>query len=235
MSSAGKHSGLILVVDDDENVRGALHDTLEDQGYQVAEAATGAAARVMAAALEPDLVLLDLGLPDISGLDILIDLTGGSAAAPVIILSGRSGDTETAIGLDLGADDYITKPFSERVLLARINAALRRAGQAKSQPRLKVGGLVIDPATRDVVVDEQLVDLTAREFDLLVFLASAPRQVFTRKQLLEQVWGSSPQWQHENTVGEHIYRIRRKLATNDRDRWIETVRGVGYRFTGIPD
>ena len=221
--------GVVLVVDDDPHIRAALRDTLGDNGYLVTEASTGEQAKEQLTAHEPDVILLDLGLPDVSGLDVLIDLTKASAT-PVIIISGRSGETDTAVGLDLGADDYIAKPFSERELLARVNAAIRRTRRQSRQPLIQYAGLAIDIDSRDVTIDNRQVILTAKEFDLLAFLAQSPRHVYNRKQLLQHVWGSSPQWQSDNTVAEHIARIRRKLDSNHRGRWIETVRGVGYRF-----
>jgi two-component system phosphate regulon response regulator PhoB len=221
--------GLVLVVDDDPDVRSSLRDVLHDAGFLVAEAATGCAAREEFDRQHPDLVLLDLGLPDISGLDVLTELISRSST-PVIVLSGRSGETDRVVGLDLGADDYISKPFGERELIARVNAAIRRRSGRAPHSVMTFGSLVIDHASRDVSVDGEPVVLTPKEFDLLAFLAASPRRVFTRGQLLEQVWGSSARWQDDNTVGEHVYRLRRKLDPDDRSRWIETVRGVGYRF-----
>lgn len=221
--------GRVLVVDDDPAIRTAVRDVLDEAGFLVLEAGDGTTARELAIEQDLDVVLLDLGLPDIGGLDVLVDLTR-SQSVPVIIVSGRSGETDRVVGLDLGADDYISKPFSRRELVARVRAAVRRRARDQGPQVMGFGELVIDEATRDVTVGDTLVSLTAKEFDLLAFLARSPRQVFNRAQLLEHVWGSSPQWQHENTVAEHIYRIRRKLDPDDRSRWIETVRGVGYRF-----
>lgn len=226
--------GLVLVVDDDPDVRASLRDVLRDAGYLVAEAATGSEAKEAFDRDHPDAVLLDLGLPDMSGLDVLSELTARSST-PVIVLSGRSGETDRVVGLDLGADDYISKPFSARELVARVNAAIRSRHGQSSHSVMTFGPLVIDEAARDVSIDGDAVVLTPKEFDLLVFLAASPRRVFTRAQLLEQVWGSSERWQDDNTVGEHVYRVRRKLDPNDRGRWIETVRGVGYRFARGPN
>ena len=226
--------GSVLVVDDDPDVRAALRDVLGDAGYLVAEAATGCEAREVFDREHPDAVLLDLGLPDISGLDVLTEFTARNTT-PVIVLSGRSGETDRVVGLDLGADDYISKPFSARELVARVNAAIRaREGGARHNV-LTFGPLVIDEAARDVSIDGVPVSLTPKEFDLLAFLAASPRRVFTRGQLLEQVWGSSANWQDDNTVAEHVYRVRRKLDPLDRSRWIETVRGIGYRFARTGD
>jgi two-component system, OmpR family, phosphate regulon response regulator PhoB len=223
--------GVVLVVDDDDDIRAVLRDLLGDQGYLVVEASTGGEAVEFCAGQQPDLVLLDLGLPDMSGLDVLVELREASSA-PIIVLSGRSGEADRVVGLDLGADDYVSKPFSARELVARVNAAMRRRHGIALRGVISSGELVINEITRDVAVDGQSVPLTPKEFDLLVFLARTPRQVYTRAQLLRHVWASSERWQDDNTVAEHIYRIRRKLDPDDRNRWIETVRGVGYRFAG---
>lgn len=231
--------GVVLVVDDDPDIRAALRDLLGDNGYLVVESATGADVVDLCAQHQPDVVLLDLGLPDMSGLDLLTVLVE-MAAAPVIVLSGRSGEADRVVGLELGADDYISKPFSARELVARVKAAVRRRHGVSPRGVITEGGLVINQNTRDVSVDGRAVSLTPREFDLLTFLALSPRQVYSRAQLLQQVWGSSEFWQDDNTVAEHIYRLRRKLDPDNRNRCIETVRGVGYRFTpsgchGEPD
>jgi len=221
-------SSIVLVVDDDPDVRAALRDVLGDHGFRVFEAGSGQQARDQIAEHLPDVILLDLGLPDVSGLDILSELIA-ARSAPVIVLSGRSGETDRVVGLDLGADDYITKPFAARELIARINASIRRRRRDVT-PALAFGELVIDEWTHEVTVAGRRVDLTPREFALLVFLAQSPRHVYNRAQILRHVWGSSDRWQDDNTVAEHIYRIRRKLDAEARDRWIQTVRGVGYRF-----
>ena len=221
--------GEVLVIDDDVDICEAVRDLLGDSGYVVHVAGTGCEALEMLTQLRPDVILLDLGLPDTSGLDLLTEMTG-SSAAPVIVLSGRSGETDRVVGLDLGADDYISKPFGGRELVARVNAAVRRRRAAAPADVMQFGDLVIDEATHDASIRGRPVALTPKEFDLLVFLAHSPRRVYTRSQLLRHVWGSSDRWQDDNTVAEHIYRIRRKLDPDDRERFIETVRGVGYRF-----
>jgi two-component system phosphate regulon response regulator PhoB len=223
-------SGVVLVVDDDPDIRSALRDVLGDNGFLVTEAGTGRRAWELLAQHDPDVILLDLNLPDVSGLDVLIELTR-TGTTPVIVLSGRTGEADRVVGLDLGADDYITKPFSARELVARVNAAIRRRRRIDDVSVLSFAGLVIDEHTHDVTVDGHLVDLTAKEFDLLAFMARSPRYVYSRAQLIEHVWGAVGPWQDDNTVAEHIHRIRRKLDPDDRSRWIETVRGVGYRFT----
>jgi DNA-binding response OmpR family regulator len=221
--------GVVLVVDDDPDIRAALRDVLGDNGFVVLDAATGGQAHQLLEEHDPDVILLDLNLPDVSGLDVLIEVTK-SRSTPVIVLSGRTGEADRVVGLDLGADDYITKPFAARELVARVNAAIRRQNRSARSAELRFDGLIIDEATHDVTVEGHPVDLTAKEFDLLYFLASSPRRVFSRAQLLQHVWGNPSPWQDDKTVAEHIHRIRRKLNHDDRNRWIETVRGVGYRF-----
>ncbi|MGD9751250.1 MAG: response regulator transcription factor [Acidimicrobiia bacterium] len=222
---------VVLLIEDDADVRALVQDALGDRGFVVFEAANGVAARrLLDEAEPPDVAVLDLGLPDISGFDVLADLV--ARGVPTIILSGRGGELDRVIGLDVGADDYLAKPFSVRELEARLNALLRRSRRRSEGAQLVFEGLTINEGAHEVVVDGRLVALTAREFDLLCFLAEAPRQVFSRSQLLQHVWRSSPRWQNAKTVAEHVHRIRRKLDGEDRERFIETVRGAGYRFAG---
>jgi DNA-binding response OmpR family regulator len=221
--------GLVLVVDDDPDVRDVVSLALRESGFVVAEASNGEQVQQRLTEHTPDVILLDLGLPDVGGLDVLVDLTATSST-PVIVLSGRSGETDRVVGLDLGADDYIVKPFSSRELVARVAAALRRTSRQRPDPTAVFGDLLIDERTREVKVSGASVELTAKEFDLLAFLARSPRQVFSRSQILQSVWRSASEWQDDSTVAEHIYRLRRKLDPRDRERWIKTVRGVGYRF-----
>ena len=219
----------VLVVDDDERVRTVVSWQLEADGYSVAQARDGAGALERIDAERPDLVVLDLSMPGLGGLDVLrrvraAEAHGGGAALPVIVLSGRSGETDRIVGLDLGADDYLVKPFSPGELAARVRSVLRRSAGA---PRpLQLSGLSVDPATREVRVDGTPVELTAREFDLLAFLARHPRQVFSRAQLLQQVWRSEPGWQGEATVTEHVHRLRSKVGAQR----LRTVRGVGSQL-----
>jgi len=223
-------SGAVLIVDDDVELRSLLSDVLRDAGYTTFEVGTGAEALGLVAQVEIDVVLLDLGLPDASGLDLLEQFTE-NAHTSVIILTGRAGEADRVVGLDLGADDYIAKPFSVRELVARVNAVNRRNQRGQPERRqLSFGSLVIDQDTRDVLLDGVLLSFTPKEFDVLAFLACSPRRVYSKSQLLRDVWGSSPDWQDDTTVGEHMHRIRRKLDPDDRERWVETIRGVGYRF-----
>ncbi|WP_251076456.1 response regulator transcription factor [Streptomyces benahoarensis] len=243
MPSTGTHAH-VLVVDDDEDVRTLARWQLESEGFEVLTAADGQTALDAVAEGRPDVVLLDLTLPLVAGLDVLTHIRRRSADLPVIVVSGRSGETDRIVGLDLGADDYVVKPFSPAELAARVRSVLRRSRRAETAPATPVpvqeplaepprarGGLVIDRATRTVTVRGDAVELTAREFDLLAFLAASPRHVYTRDQLLEHVWQSSSDWQEPATVTQHVHRLRRKLERDpDRPHWLRTVRGVGYRF-----
>jgi DNA-binding response OmpR family regulator len=222
----------VLVVDDEPSLRTLLSRLLEVEGYQVIEAEDGPTALELVGTAHPDLVLLDVMLPARSGLDVLGDLRRTSDV-PVIMVSAMAEEADRVVGLKLGADDYVVKPFSAAELSARVESVLRRAAQrgASEPERLVFDGLVIDARTREVSVAGEKVEMTAKEFDLLAFLARSPRQVFTREQLLHQVWGSSSAWQSDATVTEHVRRLRRKIeADPDHPRWITTVRGVGYRF-----
>jgi DNA-binding response OmpR family regulator len=223
-------AGRVLVVDDDESVRVLLTRYLEMEGYAVDPVGDGASAQAAIAANPPDLILLDLMLPAQDGLDILTRLRRDSDV-PVILLTARGSEADRILGLKLGADDYVVKPFSPGELSARINSVLRRTRVAAPPNVLQFDGLTLDLGTREVTAGDQAVSLTAREFDLLAFLAGSPRQVFSRQQLLANVWDSSQEWQDPDTVTEHIRRIRRRIEPDpDHPRWITTVRGVGYRF-----
>jgi DNA-binding response OmpR family regulator len=223
----------VLVVDDDQRVRTVVAWQLEADGFAVTEAGDGAAALAQIKRDRPDLMVLDLSLPGVGGLDVLRrvrETDGATTLLPVIVLSGRGGETDRIIGLDLGADDYLVKPFSPGELAARVRSLLRRARSAAA-PARPAQGLCVDESTRDVTLNGGPVDLTAKEFDLLAFLARHPRQVFTRAQLLQQVWGSAKGWQGEATVTEHVHRLRHKLGSYPDGRpVVATVRGVGYRL-----
>ena len=220
----------MLVVEDEPDSREAVRDTLVSHGFRVREAADAGAAVLALAAERPDLVILDLTLPGRSGLDLLRDLSGAHGP-PVIILTGRSGEADRVTGLELGADDYVVKPFYTRELVARVRAVLRRGHDEEDSERLDFETLVIDLRAREVLLDGDPAPLTTREFELLAFLARSPRQVFSSEQLLRNVWEADPDWQDLSTVSEHIYRIRRKLGSRPDDRaWITTVRNAGYRF-----
>ena len=224
--------GRILVVDDDADIRLLLTRYLEIEGYEVDQASDAQGTYRALSESPPDLVLLDVMLSPDDGLDVLSRLRKESDVA-VILLTGKGAEADRVVGLKLGADDYVVKPFSPAEVEARISSVLRRVkGSATTTPSLSFDGLSIDIPSREVRVSGELVDLTAKEFDLLAFLAASPRQVFSRDQLLEHVWDSSSEWQSEGTVTEHIRRLRKRIEVDvDHPRWITTVWGVGYRFT----
>lgn len=225
----------ILVVDDEPELRQMLHRYLEAEGFKVAEAADGEKALSRIRTAPPDLVVLDVGLPGADGFTVLQE-TRKVSDVPVIMLTARTEEVDRVIGLTIGADDYIAKPFSPRELVARIKAVLRRGARsrAESDERLEFEGITLDLAGRQVSVDGKDVELSTLEFDLLAALSSAPSRVFTRAQLLERVWG----WDYfgtERVVDVHIGNIRKLLGDDaSNPRFIGTVRGVGYRFVATP-
>ena len=227
----------VLVVDDEPMVREVGARYLAREGSRVHEAADGAAALDWLGRHPPALVVLDVLLPEIDGLAVLRTLRE-RGDVPVILLTARAEEVDRVVGLELGADDYVVKPFSPRELTARVRTVLRRAQpvEAASVPGaeaapLSFDGLEIDPRSREVRVDGRLRALTPKEFDLLLFLARSPRQVFSRRQLLSQVWDSAPEYQDPATVTVHVGRLRQKLeGDRDEPRWLATVWGVGYRF-----
>jgi DNA-binding response OmpR family regulator len=220
----------ILVVDDEDDVRALLTRYLELAGYRVDQAATAQGVYQAMAENRPDLVLLDVMLSPDDGLEVLSRIRK-EGDVPVILLTGKGAEADRIVGLKLGADDYVVKPFSPAEVEARIESVLRRTKPAAA-PSLTFEDITIDSTTREVRVRGELVTLTAKEFDLLAFLASSPRQVFSRDQLLHQVWNSSSEWQSAGTVTEHIRRLRSRIEVDpDHPRWITTVWGVGYRFT----
>ena len=220
----------ILVVDDDEPTRTLLREVLTMEGYAVDEAADGPSAIERVGDDRPDLVLLDVMMPGQDGLDVLA-LLRRTTDVPVILLTAKDDEADRVVGLRLGADDYVGKPFSPAEVAARVETVLRRAGPPRGGGRLEFDGLQIDLAGREVTVGGERVEMAAREFELLVFLASAPRQAFSREELLEAVWGAAADRRQPSTVTEHVRRIRQKVEVDpDRPRWLRTVRGVGYRF-----
>jgi two-component system, OmpR family, phosphate regulon response regulator PhoB len=221
---------VILVVDDDIDLVDIVRSALEREGFAVDDAGDGETALGKIADDAPELVVLDLGLPKVRGLDVLRQVRIDSAV-PVIVLSGQADEASRVVGLELGADDYVVKPFSPRELVARVRSVLRRSHGAEPSPRLALGALALDLTTREVRLRGESVELRRREFDLLAFLCSSPRQVFTREQLLRHVWDSEPEWQGAGTVSEHIHRLRAKIEDDPgHPRRLLTVRGVGYRF-----
>lgn len=226
----------ILVVDDEPELRHMIGRYLRAEGFDVEETADGPSALSRLQGSAVDLVLLDVGLPGIDGFEVLRTLRSRSDVA-VIMLTARTEEVDRVVGLTVGADDYVTKPFSPRELVARIRAVLRRGratGHSDSADTLSFQDLTIDPTRREVHCDGAMVDLTALEFDLLSSLASAPGRVFTRRQLLERVWG----WDYfgtERVVDVHIGNLRKVLADDATNpRFIATVRGVGYKFVTPP-
>jgi DNA-binding response OmpR family regulator len=228
-------AGTVLVVDDEPMVREVVARYLELDGFGVHEAADGAEAAGWLAAHRPDLVVLDVMLPGTDGLTILRHLRA-TGDIPVILLTARAEEVDRVLGLELGADDYVVKPFSARELVARVRSVLRRAAtkpSPNSDAVLDFDELRIELFSREVTVDGRRVELTPKEFDLLAVLARSPRQVFSRRQLLAQVWDSAPEYQDAATVTVHVGRLRQKLERDpENPRWITTLWGVGYRFEG---
>jgi DNA-binding response OmpR family regulator len=223
--------GKLLVVDDAPDVRRVIVNLLESEGYTAAEAATGREVAAAVADGSADLILLDVMLDGESGFEVLAAIRRASDV-PVILLTAKMEETDRVLGLRMGADDYVTKPFSGPELAARVTSVMRRYSHPSfERETMRFGELTIDISSREVRVNGELVETTMKEFDLLTFLASSPNQVFNREQLLARVWDSSSTWQDEGTVTEHIRRIRNKLDGRGLScRWIRTVRGFGYRF-----
>jgi DNA-binding response OmpR family regulator len=227
-------SQTILVVDDEPSIVEVLSLYLRREGYQVLTAGDGGLALALARDAAPDLIVLDIMLPYRSGLEIT-SILRQERDVPIILLTARTEEIDRIAGLELGADDYVVKPFSPREVVARVKAVLRRAvpteGEAVEKA-IKAGPVEISPAERSVRIAERLVDLTAKEFDLLYFLASHPRQVFTRAQLLDHVWGTEF-IADESTVTVHVRRLREKIEENpSKPGFVQTVWGVGYKFDG---
>ena len=220
----------VVIVDDDRDVRQSIRAVLEGDGFRVTPMGEGEPLLAMRHEHHPDLVILDLALPGVQGLDVLRRLQN-EGRIPAIVVSSKASETDRIVGLEMGADDYLAKPFSPQELLARAHAVLRRTTHECPCDTLEYNGFRIDMSCRDVVVDGEEIELTSLEFNLLAFLATSPRQVFSRETLLDRVWGSSSEWQTAATVSEHIHRLRRKLELDATSpRRIETLRGAGYRF-----
>jgi DNA-binding response OmpR family regulator len=221
----------VLVVDDEPIVREVVVRYLEREGYRTLEAGDGDAARDALARTSPDLVVLDVMLPGTDGLE-LCRWIRSTSQLPVIMLTARGEEADRIVGLELGADDYVTKPFSPRELAARVKSVLRRSDRAnESAERLEFGDVELDRATREVRKAGIELRLTAREFDLLWFLASHPRRVFSRDQLMASVWGYTAALD-TGTVTVHVRRLREKVEDDPSEpKHLETVWGVGYRLT----
>ena len=220
----------IVVLDNDPDMRRTIGAILEEDGFRVTPTGDGDALLAMLPEHHPDLVILEMVLPGMPGLEVLRRLQE-HGRVPAIVVSSKSSETDRIVGLEMGADDYLAKPFSPRELLARAHAVLRRTEHECPCDTLEYDGLRLDLTCRDVVIDGELIELTSLEFDLLAFMAGSPRQVFSREMLLDRVWGSSSEWQTAATVSEHIHRLRRKIERDPANpRWIQTLRGAGYRF-----
>jgi len=221
----------ILVVEDERAIREMVVFTLKRAGFTVTEAEDASAARRALVDHSPDLVLLDWMLPDLSGLELARALRRdeGTRELPIIMLTARAAEDDKVMGLESGADDYLTKPFSARELVARIQALLRRAAGADGEA-LAIGDLRLDPASHRVSADGAEVVLGPTEYRLLKFFMSQPERVFSRAQVLDRVWGGNV-YIEERTVDVHIRRLRKALAPHRCDSYIQTVRGSGYRFS----
>ncbi len=228
------HKSRILVVDDEPNIREVVELYLRREGFDVEVAADGAAALAALEVRVPDLIVLDLMLPGVGGLQITRVLRQGEYDIPIIMLTAKGEETDKITGFEVGADDYVTKPFSPKELVARVKAVLRRANakptvDPQAQP-LTRGIITINPTTRQVVVENREVVLTAKEFDLLWFMMNHPGQVFTRDQLLDNLWGFDF-FGDASTVTVHVRRLREKIERDaTKPEYILTVWGVGYKF-----
>jgi DNA-binding response OmpR family regulator len=228
--SGERHQAVVLVVEDTDIGRNLAIEALETGGFTLLTSNDGAQALEKIRTEPLDAVLLDLGLPSMSGFDVLEEVRR-SSDVPIIIVSGRLDEGDRVQGLRLGADDYVTKPYSPRELVERVHAAIRRGGKSCRPTKLVFHDMTIDLAAREVSLDGEIAELTPLEFELLAFLASAPRRAFSRAELLREVWGSSTEWQTEATVTEHVRRLRGKIdSTTLTVPHIVTVHRAGYRF-----
>ena len=229
-------SATVLVVDDERKIRDLLRSYLERDGYRVVDTGSGYEAVDIARGVQPDLIVLDLGLPDLSGEDVLHSVRR-SSAVPVVMLTARASEGDRIAGLKLGADDYLTKPFSPGELVARVEAVLRRAGGlvGNGAATYGQGRLSMDAERREVLLDQRSVELTRTEFDLLVALASRPGRVWSRYELVNRVQGYDYDG-YERTVDAHVKNLRRKLGEDPRRPvFVLTVPGVGYKFGPAAD
>jgi DNA-binding response OmpR family regulator len=228
----GTRKSTILVVDDEQNVCELITMYFEKSGFEIICSGEGNEALGLIRSHRPDLVILDLMLPGMDGLEVCKEIRRASNV-PIIMLSARVDEVDRVLGLEIGADDYVTKPFSPRELLARVKAVLRRASfmpMPDEQQMLNVPGLQVSRISREVIVGETKIDLTPKEFDLLWYLSSNKNRVFTREQLLEHVWAYQEFYGDERTVDQHIKRLRRKIEIPGSNCRITTIWGVGYKF-----
>ena len=224
----------ILIVEDERNLCHLIRDNLQEQGYQVLQAFDGPSALTMAKHAVPDLVILDIMLPGIDGLEVCRRLRQDSIV-PILMLTARAEEIDRVLGLELGADDYLTKPFSMRELKARVRALLRRVEMMQTTDLsanqvLTTAGLYLDPTSYEARLDDQAIDLTPKEFALLYLLVRHPGRVFSRAYLLDEIWGYEAA-AYDRTVDTHIYRLRQKLGAEGKiAQHIVAVRGIGYKF-----
>ena len=226
----------ILLVEDEESITTPLAEALEREGFATAIARTAAEAIALGKRANPDLVLLDLMLPDGSGFDVCRELRSGSTV-PIIILSARGEETDRVVGLELGADDYVVKPFSAREVIARIRAVLRRAHAPASAGvgAIEIGAVRLDSARRAVTLDGEPLELSRKEFDLLALLMREAGSVVQRERLIDEVWDVN--WfGSTKTLDVHVSAVRKKLGDDSAEpRYLHTVRGVGFRFAGVDE
>ena len=221
----------VLVVEDEMKIARVVRDYLTDAGYDVVMASSGEAALASARGHRPDLVVLDLGLPGVDGLDVARELRATSHV-PIVMLTARGEETDRIVGLELGADDYVVKPFSPKELVARVRAVLRRSSTAEllRERPIRVGDVEVDPQRMRVTVDGRQVELTPTEFQLVATLAREPGRVFTRGQLLDVIHGVAIE-SYERAIDAHVKNVRKKLEPEPgKPRYVLTVHGVGYRF-----
>lgn len=230
----------VLIADDEEKIRQVVKKYLEKEGFRVIEGADGREAINAFQQNEPDLVILDIMMPGADGWEVCRELRKTSDV-PIIMLTAREDEVDRVLGLEMGADDYVVKPFSPRELVARVKAILRRVSDYKARAgevqknALKYEGIVIDPVTRQVVVDRQNIALTPKEFELIYFLAKSPGRAFSREDLLTAVWGYD-YYGDTRTVDTHVNRLREKLAKAGKNiSYISTVWGIGYKFEPTPN
>ena len=220
----------VLVVDDEETVRTVVSEYLRRDGVRVTEADNGRKALELLANDRPDVVVLDVMLPEVNGFEVLQTIRR-THDMPVILLTARTSESDRVAGLDLGADDYVLKPFSPRELAARVRSVLRRSKASTGGKVLELGDIVVDEPARELRIAGSVVDTTPREFEVMAYLMTHSGRAFSRAELLAAVWNSSPEWQDPSTVTVHIRRLRRKIeADPDKPVHLVTVWGVGYRF-----
>ena len=221
----------ILIVEDEPEIREMIRYVLEPQGFAISETDNAQEARRLMNGSDYALILMDWMLPGRSGLDFTKELKQKNRTSPpIIMLTARADESDKVEGLDSGADDYITKPFSPRELVARINAVIRRTSEDPGEKTIEYSGLRIDPVRHQVTLKEMAVSLSPAEYNLLYFFMSHPDRAYTRTQILDKVWGDNA-YVEERTVDVHIRRLRKLLTPSGHDAFIQTVRGVGYRFT----